>query len=112
LNPTTRVPIPVRQMTFLCVPIEYDHAAGDVHRYVHDHLDLNCDNEEYSRTSELAYFMVAVWPLGLPFLYALLLGASHRALSVGNGKMTQMGRMTAFLIRSGGSSLSWVASLR
>eukprot|EP00966_Prymnesium_polylepis_P316335 7309435-Prymnesium_polylepis.2 len=84
-------------MTFLCVPIEYDHAAGDVHRYVHDHLDLNCDNEEYSRTSELAYFMVAVWPLGLPFLYALLLGASHRALSVGNGKMTQMGRMTAFL---------------
>eukprot|EP00966_Prymnesium_polylepis_P019123 440460-Prymnesium_polylepis.1 len=79
--------------TFRCESIEY--APGDSRRYLAADVHLSCDSEEYATTRGIALVMVAVWPIGTPLLYALLLWISRDALLT--RKPTQLSRAIAFL---------------
>ncbi|KAL1499340.1 hypothetical protein AB1Y20_011547 [Prymnesium parvum] len=64
--------------TFLCVPFEY--TPTETRRYLHDDLSLDCDGPEYERAKTTAYVMIALWPVGVPALYMLLLWRSRDAI--------------------------------
>jgi hypothetical protein len=82
----------------VCDPIEYDPLANGtaaIKRYLHDDLALSCDDDEYQATRNTALVMMVVWPIGVPFMYALLLWLSRDA--VRTGKPTSLSKATAFL---------------
>eukprot|EP00966_Prymnesium_polylepis_P092594 2143546-Prymnesium_polylepis.2 len=78
---------------FLCEPIEY--SPGEVRRYLKADLSLSCDSADYEATSTTAFALIAVWPVGLPLLYAALLLVSRKALV--SGVPTPLSQATAFL---------------
>ena len=78
---------------FLCETFEYDEGVSQ--RYLYADLTLSCDSDEYESTKATALVMLAVWPVGVPMLYAVLLWASRKALSTGHP--TSLSRATAFL---------------
>ena len=51
-------------------------------RYLHDDSSLSCDSLEYDATWRVALALIAVWPLGVPFLYTVLLWRSPPRSSV------------------------------
>jgi len=79
--------------TFLCDRFQYD--ADDTRRYMHDDLSISCDSEEYTETYSVAIGMIALWPIGVPVFYAVLLWASRDALLTDTP--TPLSRATAFL---------------
>ena len=91
--------------TFLCEVFEYDHEEGVSHRFLHDDLALSCDTDEYSTTRHTALAMIAVWPIGVPLLYARVLLASRQALL--SGVPTAMSRATAFLSGDYKAAMFW-----
>jgi hypothetical protein len=60
---------------FLCETFEFDE--GTSRRYLYADLTLSCDSDEYEATQTLAFAMLALWPVGIPLLYAALLWASE-----------------------------------
>eukprot|EP00966_Prymnesium_polylepis_P134546 3109974-Prymnesium_polylepis.1 len=64
--------------TFTCDPLEYD--GNEVRRYLQADLHLSCDDDEYEATRIVAFVFMAIWPVGIPLLYAVLLWASRGAL--------------------------------
>ena len=89
--------------TFLCDPFEY--SEHDTRRYLQDDLDLSCGSEEYGSVRNAAIFLVLVWPVGVPLLYAVLLWMSRDAL--GTGEPTALSRATAFLSGDYTNSAYW-----
>ena len=79
--------------TFLCDAFEYD--ASTTRRYLHDDLALDCGSHEYDIVKRVAFILAAVWPIGVPLLYSVLLWHSRKALFT--GKPTTLSRATAFL---------------
>ena len=79
--------------TFLCEPITY--GDGEVRRYLRADLRLSCDNEDYESTRAVAFVFMAIWPVGIPLLYAMLLWASHGAIR--DQIPTSLSQATAFL---------------
>ena len=77
----------------VCDPFEY--APNVTRRYLHDALDLDCDSDEYAATQSVALIAIAIWPLGVPLVYALLLWLSRDAIL--NDRPTALSRATAFL---------------
>ena len=49
--------------TFMCDSFEYDHSTGEMHRFLHDDLNLSCDTDEYSTTQTVALVMMLIWPV-------------------------------------------------
>ena len=64
-------------------------------RYLTDDLRLSCESDEYGATRDVAFLCVAIWPLGIPLLYALLLWARRHALRA--DFTTTLSRATDFL---------------
>jgi hypothetical protein len=81
--------------TFLCDPIEYDNANGEVRRYQHYDLALGCDSGEYTSMYYNALVLVIICPVGVPLLYAALLYLSRDALLTGIS--TRLSQTTMFL---------------
>ena len=81
--------------TFLCDRFEYDGANGVTRSYLHDALELRCDSDEYYSTRSTAILFAAVWPVGVPVMYALLLWASRDGIR--SGIPTPLCSATAFL---------------
>ena len=79
--------------TFECEPIKY--SEGEVRRYLKADLTLSCDSEDYDETSAVAGLFIALWPVGIPLLYAVLLWLSRGAIR--NRIPTPLSRATAFL---------------
>eukprot|EP00966_Prymnesium_polylepis_P104593 2422789-Prymnesium_polylepis.2 len=79
--------------SFVCEPIEY--SSGDTRRYLAADLALSCDTDKYTTTRLTAFVFMAVWPVGIPFLYAVLLWSCRAALSA--HVPTRLSRATAFL---------------
>jgi hypothetical protein len=80
--------------TFLCDRFAYDD-SGQMRRFLHDDLRLSCDQYEYTLTRYTAQVALALWPIGVPVLYFLLLWASKDAILT--GKSTKLSSATAFL---------------
>eukprot|EP00966_Prymnesium_polylepis_P269864 6234160-Prymnesium_polylepis.1 len=78
---------------FLCETFQYDEDTK--RRYLYADLTLSCDSDEYRNTQATAFAMLALWPVGIPLLYAVLLWASRDALRTGTA--TSLSRATAFL---------------
>ena len=78
---------------FDCETFEYD--ATSSLRYLHADLSLSCDSDEYVSTQATAMAVLALWPVGIPVLYAMLLWASRGAIRT--GVPTSLSRATAFL---------------
>jgi hypothetical protein len=79
--------------TFLCEALEVSSIV--TRRYLHDDLYLDCDSHEYDMTRTSALVMLAIWPVGTPLLYTVLLWASRDALR--SRTPTPLSRATAFL---------------
>eukprot|EP00966_Prymnesium_polylepis_P108484 2511345-Prymnesium_polylepis.1 len=79
--------------TFLCEPIKY--SEGEVRRYLKADLTLSCDAADYEEARNSAFMFIAVWPVGIPLLYAVLLWANRRELVKDNP--TLLTQATAFL---------------
>jgi len=79
--------------SFNCETFEYDQETS--RRYLYADLTLSCDSDEYEATQSTAFAMLALWPVGIPVLYASLLWASRDALRT--GVPTSLSRATAFL---------------
>lgn len=68
--------------TLLCDPYEYVEPlaiAGQtpsIRRYLQGDLTVDCDSAEYQATRGLAFVFIAVWPIGCPALYMLLIWGS------------------------------------
>eukprot|EP00966_Prymnesium_polylepis_P002190 50331-Prymnesium_polylepis.1 len=77
----------------LARPFQYDEDTS--RRYLYADLTLSCDSGEYESTQATAFAMLALWPVGIPLLYAGLLWASRDALHTGTP--TSLSRATAFL---------------
>ena len=89
--------------TFRCERVEY--GEGEVRRYLQADLRLSCDTEEYEDARALAFLCMAVWPVGIPLLYAVLLFASRAALVT--GVPTPLSQATAFLSGDFSSHTYW-----
>jgi hypothetical protein len=89
--------------SFLCETFEY--GGGEVRRYLYADLTLRCDSEEHEATRGTAFLMLAVWPVGIPLLYAWLLWLSRRAIH--NRVPTPLSRATAFLWGDCEVSIFW-----
>jgi len=79
--------------TFRCDSFQYD--VGEVREYLHDDYTLNCQSDEYDATRSTAAFLLLIWPVGIPLLYAALLYASRKALL--KGMRTTLSDATHFL---------------
>ena len=89
--------------TFHCVTIEY--GQGDARRYLEPDLELSCDSDDFEKTRSLALLFIAVWPIGIPLLYAVLLWASLDA--VVRDEPTALSTATAFLSGDYKASTFW-----
>jgi hypothetical protein len=83
-----------------CEPIQYESIAHGVstpqfRSYLYEDLTLNCDSDEYSETRKLAYYMIIIWPVGIPVMYAWLLWSCRKAFRTGHP--TRLSRAVAFL---------------
>ena len=65
---------------FQCDSFAYDDASGQTREFLRADYSLDCDSDEYLSIRRDAYVFVAMRPIGVPLLYAVLLGASRRAL--------------------------------
>ena len=65
---------------FQCDSFVYDDASGQTREVLRADYSLDCDSDEYLAVRRDAYVFVGLWPIGVPLLYAVLLGASRRAL--------------------------------
>ena len=90
--------------TFRCDSFEYD-AAGEVREYLHNDYALNCQSDEYDATRGTAIFLLIIWPVGVPLLYAALLWASRAALL--KGMRTTLSDATHFLSGDYKSTVFW-----
>ena len=50
--------------TYLCDPIDYDDLRAETRRYLHASLDLSCNSSDYTGTTNVAFAMILLWPLG------------------------------------------------
>jgi len=89
--------------SFLCETFEF--GGGEVRRYLYADLTLRCESEEHEATRGTAFLMLAVWPVGIPLLYAWLLWLSRRAIH--NRVPTPLSRATAFLWGDYEVSIFW-----
>eukprot|EP00966_Prymnesium_polylepis_P308460 7128523-Prymnesium_polylepis.1 len=64
-----------------------------------DHVSLKCDlsDDEYSLVVLTAYVFVALWPIGVPFLFLVALFVCRNAIA--EARMTRFVRSTSFLHR-------------
>jgi len=65
--------------------------------FLSDDMSIICDysNDEYSHVRFLAYFFIAVWPVGVPLVFFLVLLRSRRAIL--QGRTTRLALSTSFL---------------
>ena len=91
--------------TFLCVPFEFDHAANEKRRYLHDDLSLSCSSAEYDATWNIAFVMSFIWPVGVPLMYATLLWVNRDSFITRIS--TPMTRATAFLWEDYDAAVFW-----
>ena len=94
---------------FLCETFQYnDHTSRS---YLYADLALSsCDSDEYEATKSTAFAMLALWPVGIPLLYASLLWMSRDALRT--GVPTSLSRATAFLSGDYETATFWWEPLR
>jgi hypothetical protein len=81
--------------TFLCDPFEVETDPSVTRRYLHDDLALSCDSDEYQTTRLIAFFLIVVWPLGVPVMYAVLLWKARDAIV--SGSSTPLSQAASFL---------------
>ena len=63
--------------TWDCSEYELDSATGEVRTFLNADLQIICSGndhpEEYNKIRYIAYFFLALWPIGMPIIYALVL---------------------------------------
>ena len=63
--------------TWDCSEYELDSATGEVRTFLNADLQIICSGndhpEEYNKIRNIAYFFLALWPIGMPIIYALVL---------------------------------------
>jgi len=91
--------------TFLCTPFEYNAADGQFRRYLRDDLTMDCDSDDYAKLRVLGFIMLAIWPVGVPLVYAVLLLKSGDAIR--SGVSTPLSRSTEFLSGDYTKSAFW-----
>jgi len=92
-------------LTFLCESVEFDFSSSTWRRYLTSDKSLLCNSEEYRSTTYTAYAMIAVWPIGVPLMYGLLLRARRDAIRTGSA--TPLSRMTSFIWADYRTKMYW-----
>ncbi|KAG5188530.1 hypothetical protein JKP88DRAFT_243516 [Tribonema minus] len=66
--------------TFDCDTVQLSSATGETASYLRADYSVDCDSAAYRRSRVYAIIMTAVYPIGVPFLYASLLLLSRQRL--------------------------------
>lgn len=83
--------------TFKCDRFLYDDNTGEVKRYLGHDYSNSCDSESYDASVTVALWLLVIWPIGVPLMYARLLWMARDALRT--GAMTAMKTSISFLYR-------------
>jgi hypothetical protein len=78
-----------------CVDFVFDSASGERKSFLRGDLSVECWTDKHAQIQNTAYVFLAIWPLGMPFLYLLLLLPSRGAFV--NKRTTLLTRATSFL---------------
>ena len=78
-----------------CVEFEFDSASGTKRSFLLPDLSIECWTDEHRAITNVAWIFVAVWPIGVPVFYTLVLLTTSRAIR--EKRNTHLSRATAIL---------------
>ena len=64
--------------TFSCLSFGYEDEVGATREFLNADLSVECTGEPYVKLQAFAGVLIAVWPVGVPVLFAALLHRSRR----------------------------------
>ena len=95
--------------TWDCREYEIDGATGEVRTFLNADLQVVCSGndhpEEYDEITNIAYFFLLVWPIGMPLIFLLVLFPIRKALR--QRRKTIMVQATAFLHKEYEPTFFW-----
>jgi hypothetical protein len=88
--------------SFSCDSFGFDDRDAIFHFYLHTDYSIRCSDPSYRSPAHesikaLSYFLVVVWPLGVPALFCGLLSASRSAIQY--GQPTELSNAVQFITR-------------
>jgi len=78
-----------------CREFVFDSASGRTKQFLREDLSVECDTGEHSELKHVAYVFTAIWPIGMPLLYLLVLVPCRHELMLRIS--TPLTRATSFL---------------
>ena len=95
--------------TWDCREYELDGATGEIRTFLNADLQVVCSGndhpEEYDEITNIAYFFLLVWPIGMPLIFLLVLFPIRKALR--QRRKTIMVQATAFLHKEYEPTFFW-----
>jgi hypothetical protein len=95
--------------TWDCIKYELDDAKEEVRTFLNSDLQVVCSGnnhpEEYDNITNLAFFFLLLWPIGMPTIFLLVLLPNREALR--QRRKTRMVQATAFLHREYDPTFFW-----
>ena len=95
--------------TWDCSEYELDSATGEVRTFLNADLQIICTGndhpEEYDEIRYIAYFFLALWPIGMPIIYMIVLFPIRALLR--QRKSTRWVRATDFLHKDYKPAFFW-----
>ena len=95
--------------TWDCREYELDGATGEIRTFLKSDLQVVCSGndhpEEYGEITNIAYFFLLVWPIGMPLIFLLVLFPIRKALR--QRRKTIMVQATAFLHKEYEPTFFW-----
>jgi hypothetical protein len=92
-----------------CVEFMQDSATGAMRQFLREEPSIECETDEHWEIKRVAYVFFAMWPVGVPILYFLMLWPCREALV--NGRTTPLTRATSFLHKEYSGQYFWWESL-
>jgi len=78
-----------------CVQFVFDSASGTTRTFLREDLSIECDTEQHWQIKRIAFVFFAIWPVGMPLLYLLMLWPCRVALL--EARSTPLTHATSFL---------------
>jgi hypothetical protein len=72
-----------------------DSETGARREFLREDMSVECSTDEHDQIKQIAYVFFAIWPLGVPLLYLLMLLPCRDALI--SSRSTPLTRATSFL---------------
>jgi hypothetical protein len=88
-----------------CEEFMFDSATDTKKQFLREDLSIECGSEQHTQIKNVAYVFFAIWPVGMPLVYLLMLLPSRNALI--KKSTTPLTRATSFLHEEYVGKLFW-----